>query len=129
MTENLRLDALGALDDLTQEDKFFLIQQIEDLNKNIRYCHESSTTHEIYQEDDLDSQQNGIGPIHSEQPTFIGKSKSNRLGYKGVRGGATGLDIILDEEEEMENELDYENSVKHGKQSPTCFFHGTNDAI
>ena len=26
------------LDELTQEDKFFLIQQIEDLNKNIRYC-------------------------------------------------------------------------------------------
>jgi hypothetical protein len=46
-----------------------------------------------------------------------------------VRGGATGLDIILDEEEEMENELDYENSVKHGKQSPNCFFHGTTDAI
>ena len=27
-----------GLNDLTQEDKFFLIQQIEDLNKNIRYC-------------------------------------------------------------------------------------------
>jgi hypothetical protein len=36
---DLDLDhAFGALDDLTQEDKFFLIQQIEDLNKNIRYC-------------------------------------------------------------------------------------------
>ena len=36
---DLDLDhAFGAIDDLTQEDKFFLIQQIEDLNKNIRYC-------------------------------------------------------------------------------------------
>ena len=29
---------LGVLDELTQEDKIFLIHQIEDLNKNIRYC-------------------------------------------------------------------------------------------
>lgn len=106
----MRIDALGALDDLTQEDKFFLIQQIEDLNKNIRYCQQSSATQDIDFLDELDSfSKDGMGPIHSEQPTFIGKSKANRLGYKGVRGGATGLDIILDEEEEMENELDFEN--------------------
>ena len=32
--EQINLD----LNELTQEDKFYLIQQIEDLNKNIRYC-------------------------------------------------------------------------------------------
>ena len=33
---------LGVLDELTEQDRFFLIQQIEDLNKNIRYCHNTS---------------------------------------------------------------------------------------
>ena len=38
------------LDELTKEDKFFLIQQIEDLNKNIRYCQNASPY--IFEEDD-----------------------------------------------------------------------------
>lgn len=41
-----------GLNDLTQEDKFFLIQQIEDLNKNIRYCQSSSAG--IFKEDEVD---------------------------------------------------------------------------
>ena len=46
-TENDNID-LG-FNDITDEDKFFLIQQIEDLNKNIRYCQNSS---DVYQEDE-----------------------------------------------------------------------------
>ena len=39
------------LDELKDEDKFFLIQQIEDLNKNIRYC-QNSSPYNIFQEDE-----------------------------------------------------------------------------
>ena len=42
---------LGVLDELTQEDKIFLIHQIEDLNKNIRYC-QNSSPYNIFQEDE-----------------------------------------------------------------------------
>ena len=62
----------------------------------------------------------------SEQPTIIGRSKTNKIGFKAVRGGATGLDIILDEEEEIEEDFVYENSVI-AKNSDICFFHGRND--
>lgn len=49
--ENFEELDLGVLDELTQEDKIFLIHQIEDLNKNIRYCHNSSP-YNIFQEDE-----------------------------------------------------------------------------
>jgi len=76
---------LTHLVDLPQEDKFFLIQQIEDLNKNIRYT--AST--DPGQEDDYDS------PHKFRSPT-------KRASV--IRGGR-GLDIILDEEEEQEGDL------------------------
>lgn len=36
-TKEILMDGFIQLDELAEEDKFFLIQQIEDLNKNIRY--------------------------------------------------------------------------------------------
>ena len=45
--EEVELD----LDDLTQEDKFYLIQQIEDIQKNIRYY---SSNQETYVFQDFD---------------------------------------------------------------------------
>lgn len=35
--KEMLVDGFIHLDELAEEDKFFLIQQIEDLNKNIRY--------------------------------------------------------------------------------------------
>jgi hypothetical protein len=75
--------AFGAIDDMTQEDKFFLIQQIEDLNKNIRYCQNSSPYH-TFQEDEHED-----NPM--EQPVIRNYQKR-------------ALDIILDEEEDVDDD-------------------------
>ena len=42
-----------SLNELTEKDKFFLIQQIEDLNKNIRYCQESDAIFEDEDDENL----------------------------------------------------------------------------
>ena len=108
------------LDELTQEDKFFLIQQIEDLNKNIRYCQNASPY--IFEEDDSCPRPQGSQSPDNDTPASFGKSnkganadftsssknyqhrdKFHKHGARGVRG-ARRLDIILDEEEENELE-------------------------
>lgn len=110
------------LDELTQEDKFFLIQQIEDLNKNIRYCQNASPY--IFEEDDSCPRPQGShSPDQGSQSPFtkshksalnedlsnivgkhqFGRDKFHKHGARGVRG-ARRLDIILDEEEENEVE-------------------------
>lgn len=94
------------LDELTQEDKFFLIQQIEDLNKNIRYCQNASPY--IFEEDDTSPKpQSSQSPDPIQSLNFASLENKNvsfhRHGARGVRG-ARKLDIILDEEEENEVE-------------------------
>ena len=56
-----------------------MIQQIEDLNKNIRYCHNTSP-YNIFQEDEEQVQGSG-GPIISEQPTILGKKRGSSQSY------------------------------------------------
>ena len=106
-----------VLQELTQEDKFFLIQQIEDLNKNIRYCQNASPY--IFEEDDpcprpqgsQSPDQNGShSPFtKSRADEFasnrhaLGRDKFHKHGARGVRG-ARRLDIILDEEEDNDGD-------------------------
>ena len=96
-----------GLNDLTQEDKFFLIQQIEDLNKNIRYCQNSQQN--IYQEDEngdeIDYEINSAKKRKSGSKLKYTRNMRNR---NQVRGTSRGLDIILDEEEYADQEADGE---------------------
>jgi hypothetical protein len=84
------------LTNLDDKDKFFLIQQIEDLNKNIRYCQQSNN---VFQED--------------EDPPIVPSPKRGSVMKK------QGLDIILDEEEEQDA---VEESLHSENQQELCFF-------
>lgn len=88
--EQINLD----LNELTQEDKFFLIQQIEDLNKNIRYCQNNQN---IYEEDDDEAE--FFNP-EVKRTSAIGLNSAAKKRQSLIRGGTKGLDIILDEEED-----------------------------
>ena len=71
-----------------------MIQQIEDLNKNIRYC--ESTTNNIF---------NGEDEIEENEVSNSLKTKLNQQAKRKpnvLRGNIRGLDIILDEEEEAD---------------------------
>ena len=83
------------LNEMTQEDKFFLIQQIEDLNKNIRYYQNSSPV--VEEEDEAVAD----GKNRKQKMVKVqGKIKAPRK-MSTIRG-AGRLDIILDEEEELD---------------------------
>lgn len=95
-----------GLNDLTQEDKFFLIQQIEDLNKNIRYCQNSSPCN-IYQEDENGDEIDQEYANYSSKKRKSGsKLKYTRNMRNCARGTSRGLDIILDEEEDADLDAD-----------------------
>ena len=55
--EEVELD----LDDLTQEDKFFLIQQIEAVQKNIRYYSDNQETYVFQDFDDGEAKEDRYG--------------------------------------------------------------------
>ena len=63
--EEVELD----LDDLTQEDKFYLIQQIEAVQKNIRYYSSNQETYVFQDFEDSGTAHNGTD---SQNPTSAG---------------------------------------------------------
>ena len=84
------IDGIVDLDELADEDKFFLIQQIEDLNKNIRY---TCKQEDIFEDEEVDDSND-----YSRRNTRYKKQVRNRANRN--------LDVILDEEEENQNESD-----------------------
>lgn len=116
------VDGFIHLDELAEEDKFFLIQELEDLNKNIRYtckqqdifCDDDDESHQDENEDkeEQDSDDGGYAEGRG------GGKRYTRPSVRGVRG-ARKLDIILDEEEdgdadenaEVDRNENYESAV------------------
>ena len=75
------------LDDLADEDKFFLIQQIEDLNKNIRY---TCKQEDIFQDDQELTGDDGYN-----------ERRAKRYNRSSLRNRTRKLDVILDEDEDQ----------------------------
>jgi hypothetical protein len=114
------------------------------LNKNIRYC-QNNSPYNIYQEDE-----NGDELNDNDYKSESGRKKKsaskihkyNRNMKKQIKGTARGLDIILDEEEdadqEQENEIARENKRREidnrystlgiEKDGSICFFNKNPDS-
>ena len=93
--QQMLVDGIVHLDDLAEEDKFFLIQQIEDLNKNIRYT--------CKQEDIFQDDQEASG-----DDSYNGR-RAKRYNRSSLRNRTRKLDVILDEEEEYADDAGSEN--------------------
>ena len=85
--QQMLVDGIVHLDDLADEDKFFLIQQIEDLNKNIRY---TCKQEDIFQDDQELTGDDGYN-----------ERRAKRYNRSSLRNRTRKLDVILDEDEDQ----------------------------